>query len=220
MAHNPTDPVPAPADLYYQLDRGDVAALVPWECRTILEVGSGFGLLGRTLIARQSCTVDGVEINPQATAHLAGVYRKFWIGDVARVAMDGAMPDYDCLLFPDVLEHLVDPWATLERFCSVLRPGGVVVASIPNVRNLALLYRLIVQGTWEYEASGLLDRGHLRFFTRKSIVEMFARSGLKIEVWHCNRDRYAGIRRAVAWPAKLLVPDIDVCQYLVRARKS
>lgn len=208
-----------PAEQYFQLDRQDVAALVPRDCRTILEVGSGFGSLGRALMARQSCAVDGVEINPDSAVHLAGIYRRFWIGDVERVELEGAMSDYDCLLFPDVLEHLVDPWAALQRVCRVLRPGGVVVASIPNVRNLALLYRLIVLGTWEYEASGLLDRGHLRFFTRKSIAEMFVRSGLEIEVWHCNRDRYVGIRRAVAWPVKLILPDIDVCQYLVRARK-
>ena len=170
-------------------------------------------------MARQSCTVDGVEINPDAAVHLDGVYRRFWIGDVERVEMEGAMPDYDCLLFPDVLEHVVDPWTTLERFCRVLRPGGVVVASIPNVRNLALLYRLIVLGTWEYEASGLLDRGHLRFFTRKSITDMFARNSLEIEAWRCNRDCYVGIRRIVAWTATLLVPEINVCQYLVRARK-
>ena len=220
MRSNSKSSVASPADQYFQLNRGDVAALVPRECRAILEVGSGFGSLGRALIARQFCTVDGVELNPDAAVHLDGVYRRFWIGDVERVEMEGAMQDYDCLLFPDVLEHLVDPWATLDRFCRMLRPGGVVVASIPNVRNLALLYRLIVLGTWEYEASGLLDRGHLRFFTRKSIIEMFARSGLEIEAWHRNRDRYAGIRCAVAWPAKLLVPDIDVCQYLVRARKS
>lgn len=209
----------SPTDQYFQLDREDVEALVPRDCRTILEVGSGFGSLGRALAARQSCTVDGVEINPDAAARLAGTYRRFWIGDVERVELEGAGSDYDCLLFPDVLEHLVDPWATLDRLCKMLQPGGVVVASIPNVRNLALLYRLIVLGRWEYEASGLLDRGHLRFFTRKSIGEMFARSGLDIEVWHCNRDCYTGIRRAVAWPAKLLVPDIDVCQYLVRAKK-
>lgn len=219
MTANPQSAGSHSADQYFQLDRGDVAALVPKDCRTILEIGSGFGSLGRALIARQACAIDGIEINPAAAVHLEGVYRRFWIGDVERVELEGAVSGYDCLLFPDVLEHLVDPWAMLDRFCNMLRPGGIVVASIPNVRNLALLYRLIVLGTWEYEASGLLDRGHLRFFTRKSIDGMFARSGLEIELWHCNRDRYAGIRRAVAWPAKLLVPDIDVCQYLVRARK-
>ena len=139
---------------------------------------------------------------------------------VCWIELEDATPEYDCLLFPDVLEHLVDPWAALRRFSKYVKPSGVVVASIPNVRNIALLYRLIVQGTWDYEASGLLDRGHLRFFTRKSIVDMFAQSDLVIETWQCNRDRSVGIRRAVTIAAKLMVPEIDVCQYLVRARKT
>lgn len=205
---------------YFFLNRSDVAALVPHDCRTILEIGSGFGALGRALMARQPCTVDGVEINQAASAHLDGRYRRYWIGDVERIELKDAKPEYDCLLFPDVLEHLVDPWATLRRFSNYVMPGGVVVASIPNVRNLALLYRLIVQGAWDYEDSGLLDRGHLRFFTSKSIAELFRQSKLTIETWGMNRDRYTGIRRMVAFFAKLGLPEIDVCQYLVRARKG
>jgi SAM-dependent methyltransferase len=205
---------------YFCLNRSDVAALVPADCRTILEIGSGFGALGRTLTARQHCTVDGVEINPAASKHLEGHYRRFWIGDVERIELEGAMQEYDCLLFPDVLEHLVDPWTALGRFSRYVKSGGIVVASIPNVRNLALLYRLIVQGLWQYEESGLLDRGHLRFFTRSSIAELFSCSALTIETWQMNRDRYIGIRRLVAVAAKLVVPEIDVCQYLVRARRG
>lgn len=94
------------------------------------------------------------------------------------------------------------------------------MASIPNVCNLALLYRLIFQGVWQYEESGLLDRGHLRFFTRRSIAELFSYSGLTIETWQMNRDRYVGIRRLAAIAAKLVAPEIDVCQYLVRARRG
>lgn len=212
--------VSEPSEQYFQLVRDDVAALVPHDCHTILEIGSGFGALGRALMSRQPCTVDGVEINQAASVHLGGQYRRFWIGDVEQIELEGAKPEYDCLLFPDVLEHLVDPWTTLRRLSEYLTPGGVVVASIPNVRNLALLYRLIVQGAWDYEESGLLDRGHLRFFTCKSIAELFRQSKLTIETWSMNRDRYTGIRRMVAFVAKLGLPEIDVCQYLVRARKG
>lgn len=210
----------SPVDRYFKLERTDVAGLVPYDCRTILEIGSGFGMLGRALMARQPCTVDGVELNPAATLHLEGCYRRFWIGDVERLELEGATAEYDCLLFPDVLEHLINPWASVCRLSSFLKPGGVVVASIPNVRNLALLYRLIVQGRWDYETSGLLDRGHLRFFTRASIEELFAESGLKIEAWRLNRDRYSGLRRALSFAVRSIVPDIDVCQFLVQARKS
>lgn len=212
--------ISSPADQYFQLSRSDVAALVPADCRTILEIGSGFGALGRTLAARQPCTIDGVEINPAASKHLEQHYRRFWIGDVERIELEGARQEYDCLLFPDVLEHLVDPWTVLGRFSRYVKSGGVVVASIPNVCNLALLYRLIFRGMWQYEESGLLDRGHLRFFTRRSIAELFSCSGLTIETWQMNRDRYVGIRHVLAIAAKLVVPEVDVCQYLVRARRG
>ena len=204
---------------YYQLDRRDLAALVPPDCRSVLEVGCGFGALGRALIERQGCVIDGIEINPEAETPLRNTYRQVWIGNVEQLALPDAARNYDCLLFPDVLEHLVDPWTTLRVLCERLQPGGCVVASLPNIRNFAILYRLIVQGNWEYEDSGILDRGHLRFFTRRSITTLFENSGLVIETWQANRDRPTGLRRAAGALARLLVHDSDVCQYLLRARK-
>lgn len=203
---------------YFEQKREDVAALVPRECRAILEVGCGYGVLGRTLMARQPCAIDGIEVNPQAEIHLKD-YRRIWIGNVEDPTLIENVCMYDCLLFPDVLEHLVDPWSTFRRLCRLLKSGGVVVASIPNVRNLALLYKLVVRGEWKYEPSGLLDYGHLRFFTRQSIVELFSANGLRIEIWQCNRDHYQGARRLLVWPFLQVMPDLGVCQYLIRARK-
>lgn len=205
---------------YFERARYDVAALVPGTSQRILEIGAGFGTLGRILAQRGDILLDAVELNPAAAPHLDGIYRRFWIGDIQTLSLDDALSDYDCIVFPDVLEHLVDPWAQLAKLCERLRPGGYVVASLPNVRNLALLYRLIGQGRWEYEDSGLLDRTHLRFFTRLSITEMLEGAGLTVERWSVNRDGYTGVRKAVASVAKIFIPEIDVCQYLVVARKS
>jgi 2-polyprenyl-3-methyl-5-hydroxy-6-metoxy-1,4-benzoquinol methylase len=208
-----------PPEIYYQLNRSDILALVPSNCANILEVGCGYGLLGRALIARQPCSVDGVEINPEAQKYLINVYRQFWIGNVETLFFEGAQSEYDCLIFPDVLEHLIDPWKILNNLSKRLKPGGVVVASIPNVRNLALLYRLFVKGRWEYESSGLLDRTHLRFFTRREIELLFNEAGLKIELCAVNRDKYTGFKRIVSVISKMFIKDIDVCQYLIRATK-
>ena len=205
---------------YFERARHDVAALVPSNSQRILEIGAGFGALGRILSQRGDVLLDAVELNPAAAPHLDGLYRRFWIGDIQTLSLDDALSDYDCIVFPDVLEHLEDPWTQLAKLCERLRPGGYVVASVPNVRNLALLYRLIVQGRWEYENSGLLDRTHLRFFTRHSIVEMLKGADLTVERWGMNRDGYTGVRKVVASVAKLFIPEIDVCQYLVLARKS
>ncbi len=86
----------------------------------------------------------------------------------------------DCIVFNDVLEHTVDPWSVLRETKRHLNVGGCVVASIPNVRYLPVLIDLIFRSRWEYVDEGVLDRTHLRFFTRSTIEEMFASSGLKI----------------------------------------
>jgi len=162
----------------------------------------------------------GVELKPDAASHLTGVYARYWIGDVEQVVFPADMVPFDCIVFADVLEHLRDPWGTMARYLQRLKPGGYVVASIPNVRNIALLYNLIIRGRWHYEDSGLLDRTHLRFFTRREIMELFAAAGMDVELVSENRERLSWKRRILAAPLLALIPDMGVCQYLIRARSK
>lgn len=209
-----------PAANYFSGVRSDVADLVPQECVRILDVGCGYGGLGRSLRARGVAQVYGVELNPDAASHLVGVYTGHWIGDVEQVSLPANIEPFDCIVFADVLEHLRDPWDTLAKYLQRLKPGGYVVASIPNVRNIALLYNLIVRGQWRYEDSGLLDRTHLRFFTRKEIIELFSTMGLEVELVEENREHLSWKRRILAAPLMALIPDLGVCQYLIRARRK
>jgi 2-polyprenyl-3-methyl-5-hydroxy-6-metoxy-1,4-benzoquinol methylase len=208
-----------PADEYFQGQRSDVADLVPGTCARVLDMGCGYGGLGRNLRARGVAQVFGVEINSDAVSQLAGVYADYWIGDVEQVNLPDDIEDFDCIVFADVLEHLRDPWGTLTRYLQRLKPGGYVVASIPNVRNIALLYNLVVRGQWHYEDSGLLDRTHLRFFTRREILKLFSAAGLEIELVRENREQLSWKRRILAAPLLALIPDLGVCQYLIRARR-
>lgn len=207
------------ANDYFLQARTDVAELVPQTCRTILEIGCGYGTLGRILTERQECSIDGVEINPAAEPYLKRVYRHYWIGDIEKLTLDYG-PFYDCILLPDVLEHLNDPWAALTRLSKHLTDEGCIVSSVPNIRNLGILYRLLVKGRWEYEASGILDIGHVRFFTRREICLLFEKSGLEIETWRLNHDNHSGFKGIISQIAGILVPDLKVCQFLVRARKT
>jgi 2-polyprenyl-3-methyl-5-hydroxy-6-metoxy-1,4-benzoquinol methylase len=208
------------ADDYFSGHRSDVAELVPGECSRVLDVGCGFGGLGRSLRARGVAQVYGVELNPDAAEHLAGIYADFWIGDVEQVRFPADMAPFDCIVFADVLEHLHDPWGAMARYLQMLKPGGYAIASIPNVRNIALLYNLIVRGSWRYEDSGLLDRTHLRFFTRREIMELFSAAGLDVELISENRERLSWKRRILAAPLLALIPDMGVCQYVIRARRK
>jgi 2-polyprenyl-3-methyl-5-hydroxy-6-metoxy-1,4-benzoquinol methylase len=90
---------------------------------------------------------------------------------------------FDCIVFNDVLEHVVDPWSMLDRAKERLAPGGRIVASIPNVRHYIVVRNLALRGRWDYADWGVLDRTHLRFFTRASIEELFETADMAIETF-------------------------------------
>jgi 2-polyprenyl-3-methyl-5-hydroxy-6-metoxy-1,4-benzoquinol methylase len=138
---------------------------------------------------------------------------------VETINLPETLPQFDYIIFADVLEHLVDPWATLKHYSQLLTSGGKIIASIPNVRNLGLLYNLIIKGRWTYSDSGLLDRTHLRFFTRVEIQDLFSESGLTIEKIDFNRDHYSLIRRLLTAIPRFFIPDLEVCQFIILARK-
>jgi 2-polyprenyl-3-methyl-5-hydroxy-6-metoxy-1,4-benzoquinol methylase len=151
---------------------------VPLAARSVLDVGCLAGGFGQMLkMRRASIEVWGIEADPAAA-------------EAARSRLDhvieGAYPDaaparrFDCVVFNDVLEHLADPWAALEHAKSLLSPGGVVVASIPNVRYYRVSWSLLTRGKWEYGDGGVLDRTHLRFFTRQTVEELFRSCGYEL----------------------------------------
>jgi 2-polyprenyl-3-methyl-5-hydroxy-6-metoxy-1,4-benzoquinol methylase len=170
----------APDAEYYEKERPEVVALVPPEARFVIDVGCGAGGLGRYLKAvRADVQVRGIE----PVAAQAERARRV-LDDVLVAGAEAALPAHwpapDCVIFADVLEHLVDPWDVVRKYRAALRPGGACVASIPNVANrrvLAGLYR----HRWDYEPHGILDRTHLRFFTRETAVEMFEQGGFSIQ---------------------------------------
>jgi SAM-dependent methyltransferase len=162
---------------YYVQARPEVAALVPPTCRRVLDVGCGTGQLGR-LLKERGHHVTGVELVPEAAAEASQ-----WLDCVATADIETGLPfaseSFDAIVFADLLEHLIDPWRVLREATTLLAPGGVIVASVPNVQNLDVLRRLL-RGRWDYRERGILDRGHLRFFTLETIRDLFTQSGLTI----------------------------------------
>jgi SAM-dependent methyltransferase len=178
-------PVHSPSDDkqpdYYEQPRTEMLSLLPEPCHRVLEIGCGSGVFGATVKALRGAEVWGLEPEPTA-ARVAQ-------GRLDRV-LDCPFPDddllpekyFDCVVMNDVLEHMVHPERALARAKEVLVDGGVVVASIPNVRHFPTLWRLVVGGEWEYTERGILDRTHLRFFTRKSISALFVENGYRVDV--------------------------------------
>jgi len=166
-------------DGYYDEPRPEVVARVPADARFVIDVGCASGALGRALkSARPGIQVRGIE----PVAEQAERAQQF-LDDVYVGTADDPLPSHwpvpDCVIFADVLEHLVDPWTTVRRFRAILGQGGTLVASIPNVANKAVLGALL-RHRWDYASHGILDRTHLRFFTRETALEMFEQADFAI----------------------------------------
>jgi len=171
VAHDP---------FYFGHARPEVLALVPATARRVLDIGCGAGRLGEALKARQQAEVVGIELDEAAAAVARLRLDDVIVGDIERLGLDFPPGSFDAIVCADVLEHLRDPARLLQKVRSWLAPAGRLVASIPNVRHNSVV-RSLLEGNWTYESAGLLDRTHLRFFTRREIEKLFHRAGFAID---------------------------------------
>ena len=164
---------------YFDFARPEILALIPSTARRVLDVGCGAGRLGEALEARQSAQVTGVELNEAAAETARGRLDEVLVGNVERRSVPFGADSFDAVVCGDVLEHLRQPTEFLRTARTWLGAHGTLIASIPNVRHHSVV-RGLLAGNWTYETAGLLDRTHLRFFTRRSIVQMFQDAGYQI----------------------------------------
>jgi 2-polyprenyl-3-methyl-5-hydroxy-6-metoxy-1,4-benzoquinol methylase len=147
----------------------------------VLDVGCASGYLAEPLRrAADAAYVDGVELNASDAAVARRVCREVVEGSAEEPATYARLRGpYDAVIFGDVLEHLRDPAAALAGVRPLLAPGGVVISSIPNVAHYSIRAQLF-KGSFDYADSGILDRTHLRFFTRDSLVQLFEQGGYEV----------------------------------------
>ena len=147
----------------------------------VLDIGCGEGETGYELKKQgKAREVIGIELVEEAGNRAKEKLDRVIVGDIEKLELPFAKERFDYILMGDVLEHLIDPWQCLKRLKEYLKPGGSVIASIPNVNHWRVLKDLILHDKWEYVTAGTLDRTHLRFFTRKTIARMFSECGYKI----------------------------------------
>jgi len=173
----------APFDTRYHTNpRTEIMSFIAEPPGTVLDIGCGGGATGRLVKDKFPGTrVVGIEINAGAAEHARGVLDRVVCAGVDDVDPARDMPDerISTVLLLDVLEHLYDPWRALQRIHGWLAPQTRVIASLPNIRNLATLSEL-AGGHFEYAENGVLDVTHVRFFTRASLRDLFEQTGFEV----------------------------------------
>jgi SAM-dependent methyltransferase len=206
----------------------DLLRLIPVESKQIVEFGCSSGALAReSKKTNPSAHYLGIEIFPE----YAELARRFC--DEVRVLDADSTDDtfydehagVDCWVFGDVLEHLKDPWRVLRQIRRVIQKG-CVVACIPNAQHWSVQARLCA-GAFRYEDSGLMDRTHLRWFTRQTIHELFQTCGFKLDAGFSRifpepqRDVFLKAIREMAsvigLDPEIASEDSKPLQYVVRA---
>jgi SAM-dependent methyltransferase len=200
---------------YPDAPRSEVIPFLPLKARRFLDIGCGFGGFGSAIKAiRPNVYVCGVEPSEEAAAVAASRLDHVFVGDFPD---DVPRERFDCLVFNDVLEHLVDPWSALRESHQFLEPNGRIVASIPNVRYLPVVMEIVLKGDFRYRDEGVLDRTHVRFFTKKSMVRMFDETGFVVESTDCLQVVHEGTWKS--WLMRAIPEGFGARQCIVVARQ-
>jgi SAM-dependent methyltransferase len=208
----------------------DLFALIPQDAAHLVEVGCSSGALAREVKrANPRCHYVGIDIDPEYAALARRYCDEVFALDIdgADDAFFAAQAGADAWIFGDTLEHLRDPWRVLGQLRMILtRPGASVIACIPNAQHWSVVTRLAI-GDFRYENRGLLDRTHLRWFTRQTIIELFESSGFTISGLYARtfdepaRDLYlpgiSALAAAAGVDPAVASADAMPTQYVVRA---
>ncbi|HEV7672153.1 MAG TPA: class I SAM-dependent methyltransferase [Thermoanaerobaculia bacterium] len=158
---------------YYGEVREDVVPFLPAGVQDVLEVGCGRGVTGAYLQRQLGCRVTGVELHPEVAADAATRLHAVLVGDLQTLDIPER---FDAVLGCEIVEHLPEAAAFLARARELIRPGGQIVLSIPNVGHWSVVEDLLA-GRWDYLPIGLLCYTHYRFFTQKTLDDWLRRAG-------------------------------------------
>jgi 2-polyprenyl-3-methyl-5-hydroxy-6-metoxy-1,4-benzoquinol methylase len=206
---------------YFSNVRKDIINFLPEKIDRVLEVGCGTGeTLSFIKSQYKNATTVGIELTEGAAA--LAVHKVDFIKniDVEKTNYTTGLGEFDLILLLDVLEHLRDPWEVLKSLVkNNLSINGTVITSIPNARNHALLFNLFA-GSFDYKNSGVLDKTHLRFFTKNGMFRMMEDAGLTI-IKHKPTNLDGKSRSSLLNTLTLgLAEEFLAVQYIIKSTKN
>lgn len=198
--------------------RNEFLELVSPDTKTLLDVGCGAGGLSAGL-KEKGIKVIGLEKIEKLCSIAKEKLDEVITGDIENMKLNYPEGYFDCIMYADVLEHLVDPLSILQKHKIYLQKNGFVIASMPNVRYYKIILRLILGGTWDYSDAGILDKTHLRLFGLINIVELFEKAGYEIVEIRRNiiTSRGFGMLNILFFNT---LKDFLTYQYYIKAKKN
>ncbi len=143
----------------------------------VLDVGTATGMLAR-LCPNKSLRFFGVETNADWAQVASSFYEKIWVQSID-VMDEELLKGYNAVILGDILEHLSAPEVVLKKLVSLQASDSIFIISVPNIANFWVRLNLLL-GRFDYADRGILDRTHLRFFTRKTLIEMIKNAELTV----------------------------------------
>jgi len=175
---------------YHEYVNNTILDLIPKTALKIVDIGCMNGILGREFkkIVPDSYWV-GIEINSEYAELSRTHLNEVFVDDIESENFQylEKIRDADCFVFADVLEHLYKPWDVIEKIRSIMKDTAVIVACVPNAQNFSVIGRLL-SGEFFYEDTDMMDRTHIRWFTRRTFLDLFEKTGFKID--QCFRRKY------------------------------
>jgi 2-polyprenyl-3-methyl-5-hydroxy-6-metoxy-1,4-benzoquinol methylase len=144
----------------------------------VLDVGCSTGYLAERL-QRRGATVVGLDMDERAAELARRFCAEVHVGDIETMELPFEPASFDGIVCGDLIEHLRDPHAVLSRLRPLLRRGGRLVLSTPNIANWAMRLSLLF-GRFRYTEWGILDKTHTHFFTRKTLRECLEAAGYRV----------------------------------------
>jgi 2-polyprenyl-3-methyl-5-hydroxy-6-metoxy-1,4-benzoquinol methylase len=201
---------------YYSAQRPELVALIS-DATKVLDVGCGSGAMAAKI--KNDCSPEevwGVEVVEEVglLAKANPALNKVLIGSIEDFSDQIPDATFSHIVAGDVIEHLIDPWKTVAELKRKLKPDGVLICSLPNIRNFSFFLKLFIVGKFEYKDSGVMDRTHLRFFARKDARALFENAGFT----DVSIDTFEHKKTLVKRLGRLIFGDLLTKRLLIIAR--
>jgi SAM-dependent methyltransferase len=211
--------------IYDNAGNAPLLALAPDGPGRALDCGCGAGANARLLRAR-GFEVTGITMSEGERERAATHCARVLLADLEQDLPEDVGSGYDLVVLSHVLEHLREPARLLEAVGRRLRPGGTLLVALPNPLYYPIRLRLLL-GRFEYEAGGILDDTHLRFYSFAAAARLLERSGFRVTFAGAEGGfPLSGLRRLLPASAVARIdaaacrwrPGLFGCQLLYRAR--